>query len=87
MNGRVSNLPYTVSIINQKAARVCREDFVNAMAKLCPEFFKDETKPGKQILHRAEERSEAAEERYLGEKCSTYDLPYFDILPQEYEIW
>lgn len=86
MNGRVSSLPYTVSIINQKAAKVCREDFMNWMAKQCPDFFKDESKPTQQILSRAQEMSFATEEQYLGNKCSTYDLPYFDIQPTEYDI-
>lgn len=80
MNGRVQNLPYTISILNQKAAKICREDFLNCMVKQCPDFFKEESKPAKQILTMAEEMNLTTEEQYLGNKCSTYELPYFDIL-------
>lgn len=52
-NGRPLSLPYTVPIINQQACRHVREDFVNQMVKVLPDFFKDEAQL-KKILSRAE---------------------------------
>lgn len=65
---------------------MCREDFLNAMVKLLPDFFKDESKPSKKIKLRSEELSMEREERFLGAKCNTYELPYFDIPQSEYDI-
>lgn len=85
MNGRISALPYTVVIINQNAARCVREDFVNAMVKSIPDYFKEDTKNGKKILVRAEHLYAEQEEAYIAAKCSTYELPYFDIPHSEIE--
>lgn len=45
MNGRQPSLPYTVPVINQMAAKAVREDFVNQMVKMIPDFFKEESNP------------------------------------------
>jgi len=74
-----------VSVINQQAARVCREDILNSMAKTVPEFFKDDTKHQKQILARSEAMCLEKEEAFLESKCSTYDFPNFEIQQHEFE--
>jgi hypothetical protein len=42
LSSRPAVLPYSLIVINQNAAKVWREDFVNAMTKILPEFVKDE---------------------------------------------
>ena len=54
MCGRSKDLPYTVTVINQYAARMVREDVISAMSTKMPEFFKDESKQGRRILDKAE---------------------------------
>jgi len=44
MNGKSKELSYTVTVINQYAGRVVREEVVAAMTKQMPEFFKEENK-------------------------------------------
>ena len=44
MNGRNKDLSYTVTVINQYAGRMVREEVVAAMSKMMPEFFKEENK-------------------------------------------
>lgn len=43
VNGRPTTLPYSVIILNQYASRVAREEFVLAIEKKLPDFFKDES--------------------------------------------
>lgn len=61
------------------------------MVKVVPEFFKEDSKNGKKILIRADHLYAEREEAYLGDKCSQYDLPYFDVNHSEFDwiekIW
>jgi hypothetical protein len=43
INGRPTTLPYSVIVLNQYASRVAREEFVIAIERKLPEFFKDES--------------------------------------------
>lgn len=79
MNGRVAQLPYTVVILNQQAAKVLREDLVNAMVKLIPGFFSEESRNAKKILNKAESFYLEMEQAYIDGKCSAYELPCFEI--------
>ncbi len=85
MNGRTGNLPYNVIVINQNASRVWREDFVVAMAKVIPDFFKEDSKNGRKIIVRSDHLCQEREESFLAEKCSQYDLPYFEIPQSQFE--
>ena len=55
------------------------------MVKVVPEFFKEDSKNGKKILIRADHLYAEREETYLGDKCSQYDLPYFDVNHSEFD--
>lgn len=79
MNGRSKELNFTVTVINQYAGRMVREEVVAAMAKAMPEFFKDEHGQGRRILDKAEKLSIEREEKYIESVCSEYDLPLFDL--------
>ena len=65
MNGRTPNLPYTVLVINQNASRVWREDFMVAMSKVIPEFFKEDSKHGRNIIVRSDHLCQEREESFL----------------------
>jgi hypothetical protein len=54
MNGRSKDLSYTVTVINQYAARMVREEVIAAMSTKMPEFFKEENKQGSRILDKSE---------------------------------
>lgn len=65
MCGRSKDLPYTVTVINQYAARMVREDVISAMSTKMPEFFKDENKQGRRILDKAEKLANEREDQYI----------------------
>lgn len=79
MCGRNKDLPYTVTVINQYAARMVREDVISAMATKMPEFFKDENKQGRRILDKAEKLATEREDQYIQSVCNEYELPLFDV--------
>jgi hypothetical protein len=56
-----------------------REEVVAAMAKMMPEFFKEENKQGRRILDKAEKLSIEREDKYIASVCSEYELPLFDL--------
>jgi hypothetical protein len=56
-----------------------RDDVVAAMGTKIPDFFKDETKNGRQILDKAEKLATDREEQYIKSVCSEYELPLFDV--------
>ena len=72
-------------VINQSAARLCREDFVNSMNRnYLSEFFKADKHAAK-ILARAEQLNSEGEECFISERCSTYEFPLFDVPQSELE--
>jgi hypothetical protein len=80
MNGRHTNLPYKVPIINQIAAKNVREDFISHIMKHVPDFFKDEGAiNGKKILNLADKKNAEREEAYIAEHCNQFELPLFDV--------
>ena len=50
-------------ILNSSAARVWREDFLNAVVKAVPEFFKEASR--EQIASVAEQMSTEREEKFI----------------------
>lgn len=80
VNCRPNSLPFTVQVLNQYACRMHREDFVNAMSKVVPDFFKDEVQvPAIKILTNADKLNTEHEEHFISSKCSVYELPCFEI--------
>lgn len=84
LNGRTTQLQYTVFVINQNAARLCREELVNSMQKSLQEFFKSD-KHASRILARADELNTEGEERFVSERCSAYEFPLFNVPQSELE--
>lgn len=80
MNGRSKDLPYTVTVINQYAARMVREEVIAAMSTKMPEFFKEENKQGSRILDKSEKLATEREEIYIKSVCNEYELPLFEVL-------
>ena len=80
MNGRLAALPYTVTIINQSASRCAREDFLDGVKKLVPEFFAGENMNNyRSVMTLSEQFCSDREYEYISSKCSEYELPHFEV--------
>jgi len=81
VNGLTASLPSRIVVINQGAARQAREEFIDHIQKVCPEYFQSESgqKAKKEVLVMAEKLSQDREEQYIVKHSNEYEQPHFDI--------
>lgn len=69
INGRLDSVPYNVEIINTYAARLVRQDFMEAIVKQLPEYFKENEEKQKEILNCAQLHCNESEKAYIEAVC------------------
>lgn len=71
--------PYIVYQMNQYAAKVHRQDFIDQVRSRCIDYFSENRLVYKQMQELAEEEADEVDQAYLAATCDEYDFPCLEF--------